>query len=497
MSILSRKFGRMAPRPFDPTPYLTLNGLGVVATSVSRYDTLPLTTDVMGDKTQLIHRTFAALFAMPQQETRDLRLHALAQNGDIALSAAAKRLVDKATPDARKSYFQKQETRRTAIINTLKDEGLEYDSGKILADISAMELERQRHAKGPHTPDANSGLPVQKIYDKAGNVLAEGRAASVEHLIQIKMDEAAQSTDPAKRVLNLDGADLSRLHLKDMKLANVSMRDANIKGTTIENCTLQNVDMSGAEGDKKTKIKNTVLYNVDMSQMDAPGITLEGIRGAYINMAASNFAGAKITDMRVENLWAVETNLNGATIGSMSVTGPHSSMDDLKINNAKVSMSHFGTEQQGIPMRGMQAVGTTWSDVNFHKSMLDGANFAHGSFTRVNMDNVTTKTAPMNFYKADITGLRVGPQAELTANEAIKDGITLRPVENFVFKGTAPLDEAVDAAVLSGQTTAIITNNLGAIQEPSVQVQRAKLVQRPAPLAVPTLTMKQPWEKRT
>lgn len=381
-----------------------------------------------------------------------------------------------------------QESRLDAITPRLADE---YDSSRIQAILAAGDdYWRNKAAVASQTAGQDTNLPVQKILAKDGTVLLQGHARSKEELIARAVKEAETSSDPKKKVVNLNGADLTGLNFKDVALSNVSMRGANIKGTTFDNCKLENVDMAEVQADHTTKISKCLMRNVDMSGADAPGIQLEHIRGEYINMAGANMAGAKWTDVKIENLWAAEINLNKAQLGTVAITGPYSSFKDAQMHEAEVSMSQFGDVNRGIDMSGIKASFSTWSDVNFHKSDVSGSDFSGGNFTRVDMSKVYTKPGyPMIFDNANITGLTVGRGAELTADKAIKDGITLRPVENFVFRGTEPLDRAVDAAVVAGVAEASIKNANG--DTDLEQVQRAQLVQaqqqrpKPNPLMQP------------
>jgi uncharacterized protein YjbI with pentapeptide repeats len=418
---------------------------------------------------------------LPLQETR---AHPLNGPNPIQLSdAGAKGYVSRAggltaglyaNKDAAARLKSVQESRLDAIGPRLADE---YDSSRIQAILAAGDdYWRNKAAVASQTAGQNTNLPVQKILAKDGTVLLQGHARSKEELIANAVKEAETSSDPRKKVVNLNGADLTGLNFKDMALTNISMRGANIKGTTFENCKLENVDMAEIQADHTTKISKSLLRNVDMSGADAPGIQLEHIRGEFVNMAGANMAGARWSDVKIENLWAAEINLNNAQLGTVTITGPYSSFKDAQMHGAKVSMSQFGDVNRGIDMSGIKATHSTWSDVKFHQSDMSGSDFSSGTFTRVDMSRVYTKPGyPMTFDKANITGLTVGRGAELTADKAIKDGITLRPVENFVFRGTEPLDRAVDAAIVAGAAEASIKNAHG--DTDLEQVQRAQLVQ--------------------
>lgn len=432
---------------------------------------------------------------LPLQETR---AHPLNGPNPIQLSdAGAKGYASRAagltagvfaSKAAEARFRNVQKSRLDAITPRLADE---YDSSRIQAILAAGDdYWRNKAAVASQTAGQDTNLPVQKILAKDGTVLLQGHARSKEELIAKAVKEAETSSDPKKKVVNLNGADLTGLNFKDMALTNISMRGANIKGTTFDNCKLENVDMAEVQADHTTKISKCLMRNVDMSGADAPGIQLEHIRGEYINMAGANMAGAKWTDVKIENLWAAEINLNKAQLGTVAITGPYSSFKDAQMHGAKVSMSQFGDVNRGIDMSGIKATHSTWSDVKFHQSDMSGSDFSSGTFTRVDMSRVYTKPGyPMTFDKANITGLTVGRGAELTADKAIKDGITLRPVENFVFRGTEPLDRAVDAAVVAGVAEASIKNADG--DTDLEQVQRAQLVQaqqqrpKPNPLMQP------------
>lgn len=434
-----------------------------------------------------------ALIAFPLQETR--AHHPLHSPDAIALKSS---YINRTGVTGQGIFGQKdatarlksvQESRLDAITPRLADE---YDSSRIQAILAAGDdYWRNKAAVASQTAGQDTNLPVQKILAKDGTVLLQGHARSKEELIAKAVKEAETSSDPKKKVVNLNGADLTGLNFKDVALSNVSMRGANIKGTTFDNCKLENVDMAEVQADHTTKISKCLMRNVDMSGADAPGIQLEHIRGEFINMAGANMAGAKWTDVKIENLWAAEINLNKAQLGTVTITGPYSSFKDAQMHEAKVSMSQFGDVNRGIDMSGIKASFSTWSDVKFHQSDVSGSDFSGGYFTRADMSKVYTKPGyPMILDNANITGLTVGRGAELTADKAIKDGITLRPVENFVFRGTEPLDRAVDAAVVAGVAEASIKNAYG--DTDLEQIQRAQLVQaqqlqrpKPNPLMQP------------
>ncbi len=384
----------------------------------------------------------------------------------------------------------------------------QYDFGRIQAEMRELALQHPEHAGGMNPATPTDTMPIQTIYGHDGGIVLQGRAQSVEHLIALKLEEAARTTDPNKQVVSLAGAKLDeaslgrKLNLDGMNLQGVDMRGADLGGANLNNCQLKNVDMSGAslkgvamnkchlenvtmtgfEGDKNTVIRNSSLYNVAMNRAEAPGMRMEGIRAEYIDMAGSNFSGAKWSDVKVNNLWANNINLEGAKLGDVSIAGPHSSFEDARMANITVGKSSFGTHGAGVNMRGIRAPNSIWTDVTFNESDLSKADFSGAALTRVDMRKVVTPRGPMNMNRADITNLEAGPDAKMVARDATISGVTLKPVEDFVFSGTAPLQKAADAALSRNSAQATIVTPDGATTE-AMQAGVLQPVRRPTPTA--------------
>lgn len=365
-----------------------------------------------------------------------------------------------------------------------------YDMSRIQAEIAEL-TDRYRAHGYQVKPQEESGLPMQEIKDAHGNILMRGRAASVEHLIAIKMREAELSNDPNKKIVSLAGAQLDErtlgrpLQLEGFEFKNVDMRGANLTGAQIKDCGFENCDMEGVclkkatinlcsfqnvnlnefVGDSKTKFENCALQNVHMQGAEAPGVKFENIRAEKLNIKDANFNGSSWTHVHIENLYGPNAKMNGAKLGDFHVTGRESNMDGWKLNQATVHNASFGTAEYGIPMRGMEAQNSHWSDVQFNKSDLSKADFTKATFTRVDMRNVVTPRGPMEMREANLTGLTAGQEAKFTAYKATHSGITMFPHEDFVFRGTAPIERAAKAAISVRSDIANIVSADGATKE--------------------------------
>jgi uncharacterized protein YjbI with pentapeptide repeats len=402
----------------------------------------------------------------------------------------------------------------------------QYDAGRIRAEIDTL-ADRHRDYGGyenkPQDPNAN--LPMQVVRDLEGKVIMQGRAESVEHLIAQKLMEAERATDPAKKVVNLAGADLGDQKLDfrgfnfknvdlrganmagcaftDCKFENVDMHGANLKGARFDKCHLENVNMNEFVGDHKTAFKNCTLQNVHMEDAVAPQIKFEGIRAENLNMARANFDGSSWSDVQISNLWAPGVKLNGAKLGDFHVIGRDSNMDGAELNNATIHNASFGTSEHGIRMRGISAQNSHWSDVQFNKSDLSGADFTRAVFQRVDMRNVVTPEGPMQMREANITGLEAGPDAKFRAFKAQYDGVTMFPAEDFVFKGTDPIRRAAKAAIDAGVNVANITTADGLTEQelaarqahngPQVVQRRPQMMPGMAPIMPGMKRRDTPW----
>ena len=379
---------------------------------------------------------------------------------------------------------------RRSIMPTQEQRDLDkYDPGRIQAEIS--ELADRHRDNGYKKPEAESSLPMQEIRNAHGEVIMRGRAESVEHLIAIKMEEAAKTNDPSKKIVNLSGAQLDErtlgrpLRLEGFEFKNVAMQGANLGGAEIRDCSFTNCDMEGVNlkrasiklssfenvnlngfvGDRKTKFENCGMQNVHMQDADAPEVQFNNIRADQLNIQGANFAGSSWTHVHVNNLWGVGANMNGAKLGDFHVRGRESNLDGWKLNNATVHNASFGTAEHGIPMRGLQAQNSHWSDVQFNKSDLSMADFSRATFTRVDMRKVVTPQGPMEMREANLTGLTAGQDARFTAHKATHSGITMFPQEQFVFRGTAPIERAAQAALSVRSDHANIISADGATQQ--------------------------------
>lgn len=383
-----------------------------------------------------------------------------------------------------------------------------YDTGRIQAEISELADRYRTNGYNTDQKKEEANLPMQEIKDSQGNILMRGRAESVEHLIAIKMAEAERSNDPNKKVVSLAGAQLDDktlgrpLKLEGFGFKNVDMRGANLAGAQIKDCkfencdmesvclknaqmnlcSLKNVNMNGFVGDQHTKFSNCGMENVHMAFAEAPQVKFENIRADKLNIQEANFKGSSWSHVHVKDLWGVNARLDGAKLGDFHVSGRESSLDGCKLNNASIHNATFGSPQNGISMRGLQAQNSTWSDVQFNASDLSNADFTRASFTRVDMRNVVTPRGPMEMKEANITGLTAGADAHLTAYKATHSGVTLWPREDFVFRGTAPLERAVQAAISARSEVANIVSADGATEQElearkAVQLQQQQQMQ--------------------
>lgn len=349
----------------------------------------------------------------------------------------------------------------------------QYDAGRIQAEIAELADRYRDHGFDTKPKPEESNLPMQEIKNAHGEVIMRGRAESVEHLIAIEMDKAAKSNDPNKKIINLAGAQLDEhtlgrpLKLEGFDFKNANMRGINLGGAQIKDCGFENCDMEGANlkkatmnlcsfknvnmnefvGDNKTKFENCAMENVHMQGAEAPGVKFENIRAEKLNIKDANFAGSSWTHVHVDGLYGPGARMDGAKLGDFHVIGRESNLDRIKLNGATIHNASFGTSEYGVSMRGMEAQNSTWSDVQFNKSDLSNADFTKASFTRVDMRNVVTPLGPMEMREANLTGLTAGQEAKFTAFKATHSGITMFPNENFVFRGTAPIERAAQAAI--------------------------------------------------
>lgn len=377
-----------------------------------------------------------------------------------------------------------------------------YDPGRIQAEIAELADRHRDHGYKEPKPEAN--LPMQEIKDAHGNILMRGRAESVEHLIAIKMEEAARTNDPNKKVVNLagaqldertlgrplklegfdfknvamQGANLGGAEIRDCSFTNCDMESVNLKRATISLCSFENVNMNGFVGDRKTKFENCGMANVHMQDANAPEVRFENIRADHLNIQGANFAGSSWTHVHVNNLWGVGANMDGAKLGDFHVRGRESNLDGWKLNGASIHNASFGTPEYGIPMRGLQAQNSHWSDVQFNKSDLSMADFTKATFTRVDMRNVVTPRGPMEMREANLTGLTAGQEAKFTAYKATHSGITMFPQEDFVFRGTAPIERAAQAALSVRSDRADIISADGSTQQELEARNAAQLQQQ-------------------
>lgn len=352
----------------------------------------------------------------------------------------------------------------------------EYDPGRVQGEIAELRS-RFPDRPGMEAKDPKEDLPTIKIRGEDGRVLLQGKAESVEHLIALKLKEAATSTDPSKQTVNLAGAQLDegtlgrKLEFKGMNFQNLDLRGANLGGARFEECQFKNVDMQGAGlkgstfnlchfenvnlsgfvGDKKTRFENSSMSNVDMSYAEAPGVKFDNIRAEYLNMQGGNFAGASIQNMKVDNLWAPQVNLEGAQIGSLQISGQHSSLEGAKLNRAEIGQSTFGTRDQPINMKGIEAQNSTWTDCAVNADV-SKADFTGAAFTRVDMRNASTPEGPMIVQNADLTGLDAGAAVKMRASRVKCENVTMQVKDNaeMTFNGTADIHKAFGQANRAG-----------------------------------------------
>jgi uncharacterized protein YjbI with pentapeptide repeats len=472
----------------------------------SRNGNLPMTSmarlgtrrgDGAGGNRDFGAQAYLSQFVSPEQEVREA--------GMVVQGTAGAALQGQST--FRRYVAPGQEQRQV---------GAEYDYGRLRAEIDTLATQYRDFSGLDKPADPNAGLPIQTIRDNEGRVLMQGAAESPEALIAQKLGEAERSSDPAKKVVNLAGANLEGLNFKGFNFTNVDMRGANmskceidnckfenvdaeginLKGTKIRNTHMENMNLNGFLGDKDTKLSGVTMVGVHMNNAEAPGITMENIRGEQISAAGANFKGAKISDFRVHNLWAPEIDLSGAQIGGFHISGPESNLDEAKFVKATVNDASFGEPGQGIPMRGLQAQGSTWSNSQFNNSQLDGSHFDGAVFkTNVDMRNVTTRQGPISMNGADVSGLTAGPECKIKASWLIcgqgADRVTMSTQngQEMLFDGTADIQKFHRIARSNNLSDVRITEDLSVIdpitgRHLSEQINAPGLVQqaqRPKP----------------
>lgn len=446
------------------------------------------------------------LLGHASQETRAEALQATGAIGAMGVIAGAVR-----------------QERRLDTISKLEqhlDNINQYDPGRVQAEIAELRA-RFPDRPGMETREPQENAPTITIRNAEGRILLEGKANSVEELIGKKMSEAANSTDPAKRTLNLAGADLSQgldgkpLNFKgfnfqnidlrganlggaqftDCQFKDVDMRGVNLKGSTFNLCHMENVNMAGFVGDDKTRFSNSSMYNVDMSYAEAPQIKFENIRAEYLQMQGANFAGATINKMEVENLWAPQVNLEGASIGGLKVTGQYSSLEGAKMNGAQIGQSVFGTREHPLNMKSIEARNSAWTDTVLNADLSRG-DFTGASFTRVDMRNASTPDGPMIVQDANMTGLIAGEAVKMKASAFVYDGIKMRIKDNqqVVFNGTAAMEKAHSTAIAMGLNHIELSPN-GDDFDVSPVEQRPQYRQ-PKPTVAPIFQPPSPYKKK-
>jgi uncharacterized protein YjbI with pentapeptide repeats len=354
---------------------------------------------------------------------------------------------------------------------------------------------------------------LQTIRDNEGRVLMQGHAQSAEALIAQKLSEADKATDPAKKVVNLAGANLDGLNFKGFNFTNVDMRGASMKGCEVENCKFENVDAEGIDlrgtkirgshfenvnlnrfaGDKDTKFSYVSMANVHMVGAEAPGVKFEHIRAENLNIAGADFKGSEWTDVQAHNLWARDVKMDGAKLGNFHVAGPDTNFDGAHLTGAKVHNASFGTPGNGISMRGLQAEGSEWTDTQFNNSDLSGANFSNAWFKRgVDMRNLVTPHGPINMDGATLTGLKAGPQCKIQATTLVygegADQVVMRTKNGMpmVFNGTDDIEKLHKVARSNNLSNIRISDDGAAIdpisgKELSEQINAPGLVQARKP----------------
>lgn len=431
-----------------------------------------------------------------------------------------------------------QQTGLTAALGAVKQEKridnlaklAEYDPGRVQGEIAELRA-RFPDRPGMEAKDPKEDLPTIQIRGEDGRILLQGKAESVEHLIALKLKEAATSTDPSKQTVNLAGAQLDegtlgrKLDFKGMNFQNLDLRGANLGGAKFEDCQFKNVDMEGAGlkgatfnlchfenvnlagfvGDKKTRFENSSMSNVDMSYAEAPGVQFDNIRAEYLNMQHGNFAGASIQNMKVDNLWAPEINLDGAQIGSLQISGQHSSLEGAKLNRAEIGQSTFGTREQPINMKGIKAQHSTWTDCTLNADVSKG-DFTGSSFTRVDMRNASTPEGPMIVQDANLTGLDAGAAVKMRASRVRCDNVTMQVKDNveMTFNGTADIHKAFELAKTAGLNHIELRPNgeSFAAYDPDTGKQLgaeaapAAVRRKPAPQMLPEFKPPSPYGKR-
>ncbi len=295
--------------------------------------------------------------------------------------------------------------------------------------------------KPPEMAKENDRLPLQRIYAVDGKVMMEGHASSREELIVQKLEEAKNSTDPAKQTVSLAGANLSgmkfdkinmsQLDLRganlngasftDCKLDRVDMSNAEIKGTTFSNCDISHATMSGVKGDQRTKMTNTALFNVDLNSASMPGAKFESVRAEYLMMNNANLSGATLTDVGIRHMHADQLNLSGANMAQVGIYG-ESVMRNVNMEEAHLHDCAFGTMKEGIDLSGLRAANAEFDDVSFGQSHLSNANFAGADFKNTDMRYVQTPEGAMNMDLAHVDGLMLGPRANVQAEKIISNG---------------------------------------------------------------------------
>ena len=177
------------------------------------------------------------------------------------------------------------------------------------------------------------------------------------------------------RYINLEGANLSTVHLAEASLSRAILKDANLSFSSLFKCNLQDASLINAN------LENAHLTQSVLVEANLTGATLEcayldnaNLEEAILkntNLDRANLISAILRDADLQESKLVNANLMGAKLTNANLRG-------AVLVNAILSVADLrGADLRGADLRGADLRGAYLNDVILEKTNFQGANLGN------------------------------------------------------------------------------------------------------------------------
>jgi uncharacterized protein YjbI with pentapeptide repeats len=327
-----------------------------------------------------------------------------------------KKKLSKRLPELSRPYLRRSRLPRTGFGNKTVWDWLQLLIVPIVLAVASFWFTLQQDIRQQATEEQRAqDAALQAYLDKIGdfmlkndgplgaskegdevNTLARSRTLTV--LSRLDGDQKARVVQflyearligKERPVLDLRGANLS-----DVVLKNAGLSGATLSGVALRNANLRNADLSGAN-----------LSGVDLSDADLLHADL-----LHADLLHADLSRATLSEPNLE------ANLSGATLSDADLI--NATMAGVKLLNADLSSANL----QGADLSDADLSDADLSDADLSDAVLDGAGLSDADLSDANLDGASL--VDVDLTRADLSGAE-GVRCQQTEDGKSLDGATM------------------------------------------------------------------------